>query len=41
MKYGIGIDCVTAMVCDLDEFPLKYEKIGDGNIEIKVNSAVK
>ncbi len=38
MKYGIGIDCITAMVFNLDEFPLKYEKIGDGNIEIKINN---
>ena len=37
LKYGIGIDCDTAIHFELDEFPQKYEKIGDGVVEVKIN----
>jgi cyanophycinase-like exopeptidase len=37
MKYGIGIDVNTAMVFDMENFPEKYEVIGDGIVEVKVN----
>jgi cyanophycinase-like exopeptidase len=32
MKYGIGIDCATALVVDPLDFPKKYEKIGVGKV---------
>lgn len=35
MKYGIGIDCATALVVDPSEFPSKWEKIGVGSVYIK------
>jgi len=38
LKYGIGIDVVTAMVFDVEDFPQKYEIIGDGIVEVKINS---
>lgn len=34
MKYGVGIDSVTALVVDPSEFPNKWEKIGKGNVDI-------
>jgi len=34
---GVGIDCVTAIMFNLDEFPEKYKKIGNGLVEIKTN----
>jgi cyanophycinase-like exopeptidase len=34
-QYGIGIDCVTGISFDLKDFPNKYEKIGEGLVEIK------
>ncbi|MBI5151612.1 MAG: Type 1 glutamine amidotransferase-like domain-containing protein [Candidatus Pacebacteria bacterium] len=34
-KYGIGIDCVTAIVIDPATFPSTWDKIGDGNVEVK------
>lgn len=37
MKYGIGIDCATAIVVNPLEFPTKWEKIGEGNIYIKTS----
>ncbi|MDP3093274.1 MAG: Type 1 glutamine amidotransferase-like domain-containing protein [bacterium] len=37
MKYGIGIDCLTAIVVDPKEFPSKWGKIGAGNVEIVVS----
>lgn len=37
MKYGIGIDCATAIVVDPKEFPDKWTKIGNGNIEVNLN----
>lgn len=36
MKYGIGIDCITGIVIDTEEFPDKWEKIGDGTVDVKV-----
>ena len=36
VKYGLGIDCVTAIEFKNGEFPKKYEKIGIGNIFIKI-----
>lgn len=35
MKYGIGIDCATALVVDPTEFPDKWKKIGVGDVYIK------
>ena len=37
LKYGLGIDCVTAIEFNNGEFPKKYKKIGIGNIYIKTN----
>lgn len=37
VKYGLGIDCVTAIEFELDEFPIKYKKIGSGSVEIKTS----
>lgn len=34
-KYGIGIDCVTAIVVDQKTFPSTWSKIGNGNIIVK------
>ena len=34
--YGIGIDERTAITFDLADFPAKWEKIGEGNVEVKV-----
>ena len=36
VKYGLGIDCVTAIEFKNGEFPKKYKKIGIGNIYIKI-----
>lgn len=35
-KYGIGIDCATAIVVDPKEFPAKWTKIGSGIVDLKV-----
>lgn len=35
MKYGIGIDCVTAIVVNPQEFPDKWSKIGNGKVDVK------
>lgn len=35
VRYGIGIDSATGIVCESTEFPNKWEKIGAGNIYIK------
>jgi len=35
MKYGVGIDSVTAMVVEAKDFPKKCKKIGLGKIELK------
>jgi hypothetical protein len=35
VKYGLGIDSMTAIEFELNEFPEKFSKIGEGNIEIK------
>jgi len=37
-KYGIGIDCITGISFELNEFPHKYTKIGKGLVEIKTLS---
>ncbi len=34
LKYGVGIDCATGIVFSPDEFPEKWEKIGEGKVEI-------
>jgi peptidase E len=34
IQYGIGIDSMTAIEFNLDDFPAPYEKIGSGSIEI-------
>jgi hypothetical protein len=34
MSFGIGIDCVTALVLDPKEFPNKWEKLGPGNVYV-------
>jgi cyanophycinase-like exopeptidase len=34
VKYGIGIDCVTALSFDKKDFPNTYEVIGTGLVEI-------
>ena len=36
MRYGVGIDCATALVVDPLEFPDKWEKVGVGNVYIKI-----
>ncbi len=41
VKYGVGIDAMTAMVFELDQFPEKYEKIGEGMIEVKLNNSLR
>jgi len=35
-KYGIGIDCITAIVVNPTEFPSKWSKIGNGIIDVKI-----
>lgn len=35
MKYGIGIDEITGVTFDRDSFPHTWEKIWEGNVEIK------
>lgn len=34
MKYGLGIDSVTGIIVDPGEFPLKWNKVGEGNVFI-------
>lgn len=38
MKYGIGIDCATAIVVDPSQFPTKWTKIGAGNVDVQVRN---
>ncbi len=38
VKYGLGIDCLTALEFDLKDWPKKYNVIGNGTIEIKTRS---
>lgn len=35
VRYGIGVDCLTAIEFEIDEFPETYKKIGNGTMEIK------
>jgi len=35
-RYGIGIDCATAIVFEVWKFPGEWSKIGDGIVDIKV-----
>ena len=35
VKYGVGIDTITAMMVEVDKFPKKYSKIGQGKVELK------
>lgn len=37
VKYGIGIDTLTAIEFEADKFPQKYKKIGTGLVVIKFN----
>jgi hypothetical protein len=39
VKYGIGVDVVTAIVFDVENFPEKYTVIGDGIVEVKTNTS--
>jgi peptidase E len=34
VKYGIGLDCCTGIILDRDQFPNKYQKVGNGIIKI-------
>lgn len=34
MKYGVGIDSITALVVDPSEFPKKWEKMGGGSVDV-------
>ncbi|MBU0613503.1 Type 1 glutamine amidotransferase-like domain-containing protein [Patescibacteria group bacterium] len=34
VKYGIGIDCLTAIEFDISKFPKEYKVLGTGNVEI-------
>lgn len=36
-RYGIGIDCVTGLEFELNDFPKKYKKIGKGSVRILNN----
>jgi len=36
-KYGIGIDCVTAIIVDPREFPSKWVKVGSGIIDVRTS----
>jgi peptidase E len=38
VKYGIGIDCMTAIEFEINKFPRKYEVFGVGNVEIRKRS---
>ncbi len=35
VHYGIGIDCLTAIEFEVDEFPKTYKKIGSGTVAIR------
>ncbi len=35
-KFGIGIDCATAIVVDPSQFPSKWNKIGSGNVDVQI-----
>ncbi len=35
-RYGIGIDCLTAIVLEPDKFPGEYGKIGTGLVDVKI-----
>lgn len=37
MRYGVGIDCATALVTDPQEFPNKWKKIGVGKVYVIIN----
>jgi cyanophycinase-like exopeptidase len=37
MKYGLGIDCATAIVVESEQFPTKFDKIGSGNVYLETN----
>lgn len=39
-KYGLGIDCLTALEFDIKDWPKKYNIIGNGTVEIKTRSKV-
>ncbi|MFA6304615.1 MAG: Type 1 glutamine amidotransferase-like domain-containing protein [Patescibacteria group bacterium] len=38
VKYGIGIDCVTALEFELKDWPKKFNTIGNGMVEIITKS---
>jgi len=35
----MGIDCVTPLELELNEFPRKYNLIGNGSVKIETNPA--
>jgi len=39
VRYGIGIDSLTGMEFELDEFPEKYKTIGVGSVKIVTNNS--
>lgn len=38
VKYGIGIDCMTAIEFEISKFPKEYKVLGMGNVEIRKRS---
>ncbi len=38
MKYGIGIDSVTAIVVDPTQFPSTWSKIGNGLVDVEISN---
>lgn len=38
VKYGLGIDSMTALEFEVDDFPHKFKKIGSGLVEIRKNN---
>lgn len=40
LSHGIGIDTVTGIAFETSDFPAKWEKIGEGNVEVKDNTDI-
>lgn len=38
VKYGIGIDCMSAIEFETNKFPKEYKVLGTGNVEIRKRS---
>ncbi len=34
LRYGLGIDCLTAMIVDLKTFPERFDKLGSGQVVV-------